>query len=165
LARCDLRPLAPRFWNSDDRPRPNAEVAPCPYALLRDILKSVKTIAVVGLSAHPTRSSREVFEYLKRRGYKMSGVNPGLAGHGVSGAPVYGHLADIPELIDMVDILRNSAQAAAVVDEALALVRKPNVMWMQLGVRDDDAAARAEAHGVRVIMNRCPKIEYARLIG
>ncbi|MDQ6702718.1 MAG: CoA-binding protein, partial [Pseudomonadota bacterium] len=91
------------------------------------------------------------------------GVNPGLAGKSVHGAAFFKTLADVPEPIDMVDIFRNSAAAGGVVDEALALNPRPWVIWMQLGVRDDAAAGRARAVGVKVVMNRCPKIEYERL--
>lgn len=141
-------------------PEPHASYSD---AELHDILKSVKTIAVVGLSSNPTRPSREVFEYMLRRGYRMIGVNPGLAGQEILSAPIYGSLADIPTAVDMVDIFRNSALAGAVVDEALELRQKPKVIWMQLNVHDAAAAHRAEAQGLRVIMNRCPKTEYARL--
>jgi predicted CoA-binding protein len=91
------------------------------------------------------------------------GVNPGLAGKSVHGAAFYKTLADVPGAIDMVDIFRNSAAAGGVINEALALNPRPKVIWMQLGVRDDVAAARAQALGVKVVMDRCPKIEYERL--
>ncbi len=94
----------------------------------------------------------------------MVGVNPGLAGKEILGAPVYAHLADIPFPVDMIDIFRNSAAAGQVVDEALALSPKPKVIWMQLDVRNDAAAQKAEAQNLKVVMNRCPKIEYLRLI-
>ena len=93
----------------------------------------------------------------------MIGVNPSLAGKSVHGTAFFKTLADVPEPIDMVDIFRNSAAAGGVVDQALALEPKPKVVWMQLGVRDDAAAARARALGVKIVMNRCPKIEYERL--
>ena len=133
--------------------------------LIRAILHRVKTIAMVGASNNVARPSYFVFKYLLGRGYRMIGVNPGLAGGDILGAPVYARLADIPEAIDMVDIFRNSEAAGAIVDEALALSPLPSVIWMQLTVRNDAAAARAEAQGVQVIMNRCPKIEYGRLSG
>jgi len=131
---------------------------------LRNILEGVKSIAVVGLSARPMRPSYYVFSFLQQRGYKMAGVNPGLAGKEVLGSPVYARLADIPFPIDMVDIFRNSAAAGGVVEEALALAPKPKAIWMQLDVRDDEAAQKAEAQNVKVVMNRCPKIEYMRLL-
>ncbi len=132
-------------------------------AFLRDILSTVKTIAMVGASDKETRPSYRVFGFLLARGYHVIGVNPGLAGKSVHGAAFFKTLADVPEPIDMVDIFRNSAAAGGVVDEALALDPRPWVIWMQLGVRDDAAAARARALGVKVVMNRCPKIEYERL--
>lgn len=131
---------------------------------IRTILIEVKVIAVVGLSAEPTRPSHYVFDFLQRSGYRMVGVNPGLAGKEILGAPVYACLADIPFPVDMIDIFRNSAAAGAVVDEALALVPQPKVIWMQLDVRNDEAAQKAAAQNLRVVMNRCPKIEYQRLM-
>ncbi len=124
----------------------------------------MKTIAVVGLSANPLRPSRIVFEFLRERGYKVVGVNPGLAGKEIDGAPVYARLADIPIAIDMVDIFRNSEAAGQVVDDALALSPKPKVIWMQLDVRNDRAAQKARAEGLKVVMNRCPHIEIPRLM-
>lgn len=136
-----------------------------PDDFLRTILTEVTTIALVGLSDEPTRPSHYVFAYLLRRGYRMVGVNPKLAGRHILGAPVYARLADIPFPVDMVDIFRNSAAAGGVVDEVLALSPKPTVIWMQLDVRDDEAAQRAKAQNLKVVMNRCPKIEYERLLG
>jgi uncharacterized protein len=136
-----------------------------PDAYIREILLSVKTIAMVGVSANPARPSYIAFKYLLGRGYKMYGVNPGLAGKTLLDAPVVAKLADIAEPIDMVDIFRNTNAAGGIVDEALALEPKPRVIWMQLSVRNDEAAARAEAQGLKVVMNRCPKIEYGRLSG
>ncbi len=134
-------------------------------APLRDILRSVKTIAVVGASNKEARPSFSVVAFLLARGYRVIGVNPALAGESVHGASFVNRLADISEPIDMVDIFRNSAAAGAIVDEALALQPRPQVIWMQLGVQDEAAAARARAQGVKVVMNRCPKIEYERLLG
>jgi predicted CoA-binding protein len=136
-----------------------------PEDLIRGILRSVRTIAMVGASNNPARPSYFVFKYLLGRDYRMIGINPGLAGGDILGAPVYARLADVPEPIDMVDIFRNSEAAGPVVDEALALTPLPKVIWMQLSVRNDAAAERAEARGVTVVMNRCPKIEYGRLSG
>ena len=134
-------------------------------AYVRGILDDVKTIAMVGASANSIRPSYFVLKYLIDKGYKLFPINPGLAGKEIVGQKVYASLGDVPEPIDMVDIFRNSEAAGAVVDEALKLSPLPKVIWMQLTVRNDEAAARAEAAGVRVIMNRCPKIEYGRLSG
>ena len=136
-----------------------------PDDLIRSILKSTKTIALVGASANEVRPSYFVLKYLLGRGYRLFLVNPGIAGTEILGAKVYGSLADIPEPLDMVEIFRNSEAADGIVDEALALDPLPKVIWMQLSVRNDAAAARAEARGVQVIMNRCPKIEYGRISG
>ena len=129
---------------------------------IRDILTSVKTIALVGWSPKPDRPSHGVAAFLKRRGYRVIPVNPGQAGQQALGETVVANLAEAGP-VDMVDIFRNSEAAAAVVDEALSLPVLPKVIWMQLGVSNDAAAAKAEAAGVKVVMNRCPKIEYARL--
>ena len=134
-------------------------------ATIKRILKGVRTIAMVGASNNNARPSYFVLKYLISRGYRLFPINPGLAGKDILGAPVYAKLADVPEPIDMVEIFRNSAAAASIVDEALKLEPLPKVIWMQLGVRNDEAAARAEARGVEVVMNRCPKIEYGRLSG
>ena len=134
-------------------------------ALIREILTKVKTIALVGASSNPARPSYIVTKYLSERGFTVLPVNPGLAGQTIVGLPVYGSLAELPEAVDMVEIFRNSAAAAGITDEALALPSPPTVIWMQLGVRNDAAAARAQARGIRVIMNRCPKIEYGRMSG
>ena len=136
-----------------------------PDDLIRLILKGAKTIALVGASANEVRPSYFVLKYLLGRGYRMFPVNPGIAGTEILGAKVYGTLAEIPEPLDMVEIFRNSEAADGIVDEALALDPLPKVIWMQLSVRNDAAAARAEARGVQVIMNRCPKIEYGRISG
>jgi predicted CoA-binding protein len=130
---------------------------------IRGILNTVKTIAMVGVSANTSRPSYFAFKYLLERGYRMIPVNPGLAGQELLGRKVYGKLADIPEPVDMVDIFRASPYALGIVQEALALNPRPQVIWMQLGVRSDEAAKLAEANGLKVVMNRCPKIEYGRL--
>ncbi len=136
-----------------------------PDDLIRTIMRATKSIALVGASSNPARPSWIVLKYLKERGYTMFAVNPGLAGGEIVGVPVYASLADLPEPVDMVEIFRNSEAAGPITDEALALPWTPKTIWMQLSVRNDAAAARAEDKGVRVIMNRCPKIEYGRLSG
>jgi hypothetical protein len=130
---------------------------------IRGILNTVKTIAMVGASDKTNRPSYFAFKYLLERGYRMIPVNPGQAGQTMLGQKIYAKLADIPEPIDMIDIFRGSQYALAIVREALPLEPRPRVIWMQLGVRNDEAAALAEAGGLQVVMNRCPKIEYGRL--
>jgi predicted CoA-binding protein len=134
-----------------------------PDSYIRGILNTVKTIAMVGISPRQNRPSYFVFKYLQERGYRMIPVNPGHAGQEILGRKVYAMLADIAEPVDMVDIFRASEHVLPVVREALALRPKPQVIWMQLSVRNDEAAALAEAEGVKVVMDRCPKIEYGRL--
>ena len=134
-----------------------------PDSYIRGILNRVKTIAMVGISPKENRPSYFAFKYLLERGYRMIPVNPGQAGKEILGQKVHARLTDIPEAVDMVDIFRNSAHVPQIVDEALALTPKPLVIWMQLTVRNDDAARRAEDSGLKVVMNRCPKIEYGRL--
>jgi uncharacterized protein len=134
-----------------------------PDSYIRGILNTVKTIAMVGASEKENRPSYFAFKYLLERGYKMIPVNPGHAGEDMLGQRIYARLADIPEPVDMIDIFRGSRYAIAIVQEALALKTRPSVIWMQLGVRNDEAAALAEANGMKVVMNRCPKIEYGRL--
>ncbi len=130
---------------------------------IRGILNTVKTIAMVGFSPKENRPSYFVFKYLLERGYRVIPVNPGQAGKEALGQKVYAKLSDIPEPIDMVDIFRSSEHALAIVQEALTLKPKPQVIWMQLAVRNDEAAKLAEEAGLKVAMNRCPKIEYGRL--
>jgi predicted CoA-binding protein len=134
-----------------------------PDAYIRGILNTVKTIAMVGLSPKDNRPSYFAFKYLLERGYHMIPVNPGQAGREILGQKVYAKLADIPEPVDMVDIFRAAQYVTGVVKEALALNPRPQVIWMQLGVRNDEAARLAEEAGLKVVMNRCPKIEYGRL--
>lgn len=136
-----------------------------PDALIRDVLKSMKRIALVGASNNPARPSFIVLKYLSERGYELLPINPGLVGQEILGRKVHGSLTDVPGPVDMVEIFRNSEAAGPITDEALKLTPPPKVIWMQLSVRNDAAAARAEAAGVTVIMNRCPKIEYGRLSG
>jgi predicted CoA-binding protein len=136
-----------------------------PDDYIRTILDEVRTIAMVGASANEVRPSYFVLKYLLAKGYRVLPINPGLAGKELLGQPVYASLAALPEPVDMIDVFRNSDAAGQVVDEAIALVSRPKVIWLQLGVRNDAAAERAEAAGIRVVMNRCPKIEYGRLSG
>jgi uncharacterized protein len=117
----------------------------------------------VGVSPKDHRPSYFAFKYLLERGYAMFPVNPGHAGSEILGRRVYSRLADVPEPIDMIDIFRASRYVEAVVKEALALKPRPGVIWMQLGIRNNAAAVEAEAAGLKVVMNRCPKIEYGRL--
>ncbi|AZN99383.1 CoA-binding protein [Mesorhizobium sp. M9A.F.Ca.ET.002.03.1.2] len=134
-------------------------------AYIAGILNSVKTIAMVGASANDVRPSYFVLKYLLGKGFSVFPINPGQAGKEILGRMTYSRLADIPEPIDMVDVFRGSAAVPGVVDDALRLDPLPKVIWMQLGVRHDEAAARAEAAGIKVVMNRCPKIEYGKLSG
>ena len=129
------------------------------------ILNEVKTIAIVGASANEVRPSFFVAKYLVAKGYEVYPVNPGHAGKEIAGRLTYAKLADIPVAIDMVDVFRASDSVPGLVDEVLKLTPLPQVLWTQLTVRHDEAARRAEAAGIRVVMNRCPKIEYARLSG
>ena len=131
-------------------------------ALIRRVLTETRTIALVGASPNPARASHHVMAFLLARGYRVIPVNPGLAGQTLQGQPVYARLADLPEPVDMVEIFRSSDAAGGVVDEALALPQPPRFIWMQIGLRDDAAAERAEDQGCAVVMNRCPKIEIFR---
>ncbi len=136
-----------------------------PYsdAKLRRILSTVRTIAMVGASTNWNRPSYFVMKYLQGKGYRVIPVNPSAAGQELQGELVYASLRDVPEPIDMVDIFRPSNAVPPIVEDAIAIGAK--VVWMQLGIRNDEAAARAEAAGIEVVMNRCPKIEFGRLGG
>ncbi|MGE5512773.1 MAG: CoA-binding protein [Bacteroidota bacterium] len=136
-------------------------------AYIAGILNEVKTIAMVGASANASRPSYFAMKYLLGKGYKVIPVNPSLAGQQILGQTAVGALADIDVPVDMVDIFRNSAAALDIVRECVRLKDKLHlkVIWMQLSVRNDEAAAEAEAAGLKVVMNRCPKIEYGRLSG
>ena len=129
---------------------------------LATLLASVRSIAIVGFSADPRRASHDVGVFLLRRGFACVGVNPGLAGQDIAGMPVVARLEDLPQPVDMVDVFRASEHVGAVVDETLALPVRPRIIWMQLGVVDCAAKARAEAAGLIVVMDRCPKIELER---
>lgn len=136
-----------------------------PVEYITDILRDVKTIALVGASNNEVRPSFFVLNYLLEKGYQVFPINPGLAGKKISGQLVYASLADVPVAIDMVDIFRNSEAALQITQEALALNVLPKVIWLQLGVRNDEAAALAEAHGLKVVMDRCPKMEFGKISG
>ncbi|MBL4721446.1 MAG: CoA-binding protein [Alphaproteobacteria bacterium] len=128
-----------------------------------EILRETDTIALVGASANWNRPSYFAMKYMQAKKFKVIPVNPGLAGQTLLGETVYASLADIEHPVDMVDIFRNSQAAGPVTEEAIAIGAK--IVWMQLSVRNDEAASVAEAAGLKVVMNRCPKIEYARLSG
>lgn len=132
-------------------------------AWIAEWLGKVRTIAVVGASPNPARPSHGVALYLARHGYTVYAINPGQAGRELNGLHFYASLADVPEPIDMVDVFRAPEHLQSVVDETLALSPRPRLIWTQLDVRDDAAAAKAEAAGVAVIMDRCPAIEIPRL--
>jgi hypothetical protein len=128
---------------------------------IRGIFARVKTIAMVGASPRPDRPSNRVMAFLQRKGFRVIPVNPQAAGQTIHGEKVIASLNDIGEPIDMVDIFRRSSEVAPVVDDAIA--KRAKIVWMQLGVRDDKAAAKAEAAGIDVVMDRCPAIEMPRL--
>jgi len=136
-------------------------------ALIARLLRSVKTIAMVGASPNPVRPSFFAMKYLLDKGFHIIPVNPGQAGKEILGETVYAQISDLPAPVDMIDIFRNSEAAGPITDEALANKDRLGlkVIWMQLGVINEEAAKRAEAAGLTVIMNRCPKIEYGRLSG
>jgi predicted CoA-binding protein len=133
--------------------------------LLRDILKRSRVFALVGVSPNPVRPSHYVGRYLGLKGYKVIPINPGHAGERLWGQTVRASLSDIPEAVDVVDIFRRPDAVPEIVDAALAMDPRPKVIWMQIGVTHPEAAAKAEAAGLTVIENRCPKIEYQRLFG
>lgn len=136
-------------------------------AYIEDVLASTKVIAMIGASANTSRPSYFVMKYMLAKGYVVHPVNPGLAGQSLLGQEVYAALENVPAPVDMVDIFRASDAALAVTREAIALSGQLNIktIWMQLSVRNDEAAREAEAAGMQVVMNRCPKIEYGRLSG
>lgn len=132
-----------------------------PY--IAGILRSVRTIALVGASANPARASYIVMKYMQSKGYRVIPVNPGLAGQTLLGETVHADLGSIAETIDMVDIFRNPEAAGPITGEAIRIGAR--VVWMQLGVVNPEAARRAEEAGLQVVMDRCPKIEFSRLSG
>ncbi|MHA1597147.1 MAG: CoA-binding protein [Alphaproteobacteria bacterium] len=135
-------------------------------ALLMDILGSVHTIAMIGASPKPQRPSNDVMRFLQEKGYRVIPVNPGHAGSEINGETVYARLADIPVDIDMVDIFRQSGAIGEIIDKTIDLAseKQIRVIWTQLGVIDRHAGGRAEAAGLTVVMDHCPKIEYQRLM-
>jgi uncharacterized protein len=138
-----------------------------PDSFIAEILRDAKSFAIVGASANARRPSYFVQKYLIAKGYRVVPINPGQAGGEILGQKVFARLADLDETVDVVDIFRNSEAALAVTQEAIALKDKLGIkaIWMQLGVRNDEAARLAEEAGFKAIMNRCPKIEYGRLSG
>ncbi|MDP2579498.1 CoA-binding protein [Shimia thalassica] len=133
--------------------------------LLKDVLKRTKSIAVVGVSMNPVRPSYFVARYMALKGYRVIPVNPGHAGKMLFGEKIRGSLSDIETPVDMVDIFRRSDAVPPIVDDALAQFPDLQTVWMQIGVENAEAAATAEARGVTVIQNLCPKMEYQRLFG
>jgi predicted CoA-binding protein len=136
-----------------------------PDYYINDILRSTKTIALVGASPNTERPSYRVMAFLLRKGYTVYPVNPGQASKEIQGQTVYATLADLPEPVDMVDVFRAADALPSLIDEILKLKHLPKAIWGQLAVRDDNAAAKAEERGIKVVMDRCPAIEYPRLIG
>ena len=138
-----------------------------PDSYIAGILQEAKSFALVGASANTVRPSYFVLKYLLAKGYRVFPINPGLAGGEILGQKVFANLAAVEEPVDVVDIFRNSEAALGVVREALAVNERLGIkfIWMQLGVRNDAAARLAEEAGLKVVMNRCPKIEYGRLSG
>lgn len=134
-----------------------------PDDVLRDVLSRPRTIAVVGFSRNPDRPSHSVARFLQRQGHRVIPVNPGLAGQTHLGEATYAGLADVPDPIDVVDVFRRSEDVPPVVEAALALDPLPRVIWMQLGIRNPEAAAAARAKGLTVVEDRCPAIEVPRL--
>ena len=136
-------------------------------AEMRRVLREVRTIAMVGVSPNWVRPSNFAMKYLQGKGYRVIPLNPGQAGKEILGEQCYASVTEMPGTVDMVDIFRNSEAAGAIVDDVLPIAseKQIKVIWMQIGIRNDNAAARAEAAGLTVIMDRCPKIEYGRLFG
>ncbi|MGR3370717.1 MAG: CoA-binding protein [Sagittula sp.] len=134
-------------------------------SFLKDVLTRTRTVAVVGVSMNPVRPSYYVARYLSLKGYKVIPVNPGHAGKKLFGQEVRVALSECPEEVDMVDVFRRSEHVPPIVEEALDVFPALKTVWMQIGVESPEAAEMAQAKGVDVVMNRCPKIEYQRLFG
>ncbi|MEP3049376.1 MAG: CoA-binding protein [Roseibium sp.] len=134
-------------------------------AFIKGILDNVKTVAMIGASANSVRPSYFVLKYLLSKGYDVWPINPGQAGKEILGQKVYSSLEELPATPDMIDIFRNSEAAGQMIDQVIASGNLPKVIWLQLSVRHDEAAKHAEKAGIKVVMNRCPKIEYGRLSG
>ena len=134
-----------------------------PDSYIRGILRQVKTIAMVGASANWNRPSYFAMKYLQAKGYRVIPVNPREAGTEILGEPAYANLTEIPEPVDMVDCFRAGEAIPPIAKQAIEIGAK--ILWMQLGIRNHQAAAEAEAAGLKVVMNRCPKIEYGRMSG
>jgi uncharacterized protein len=130
---------------------------------LLDILKNNRVVAMVGASPNRNRPSSFAMKYLQSKGYRVIPVNPVALGQEILGEKVYANLKDIPVKIDIVDIFRKSDVVPPIVDDAIAIGAK--VVWMQLGVRHEEAAAKAQRAGLKVVVNRCMKIEFGRLSG
>lgn len=164
-----MRLLVAPIFSCHSTPSIAPMTAPLHYSerTLLQILKEVKTIAMVGCSAQWNRPSNFAMKYLLGKGYRVIPVNPRYAGEKILEQTVYAHLSEIPEKFELVDIFRSSKEAASVVEQAIALASEKSisVVWMQLGVRHDEAAQQAEAAGLRMVMDRCVKIEYGRLFG
>jgi predicted CoA-binding protein len=148
---------------AEERAKPTMSHDTYTDEFLKETLNRVRTIAVVGASANWNRPSFFVMKYLQAKGFRIIPVNPKEAGTTILGEKVYASLADVPHPVDMVEIFRSSAEAGPITDDAMK--RGAKVVWMQIGVRNDAAAKRAEEAGLTVVMNRCPKIEYSRLYG
>ena len=134
-------------------------------AYIRGILLSVRSIAMIGASANKVRPSYFAAKYLKAKNFKMFPINPGQAGKEVAGALAYASLADLPQPVDMIDIFRKADALPGIVSDIMRMPELPKVVWLQLGIRDDDIAEALEMAGIKVVQNRCPKIEYGRLCG
>jgi len=163
-----LNSAPPRYMAEltlDGRARMNHDTYPDSY--IASILHDAKSFALVGASANTVRPSYFVLKYLLAKGYRVVPINPGHAGGEILGQKVFASLADLTEPVDVIDVFRSSGAALGIVEEAIALKDKLaiKVIWMQLGVRNDEAARLAENAGLKVVMNRCPKIEYGRLSG
>lgn len=133
--------------------------------LIRNILKNTKRIAMVGASPNPSRPSNGVLRFLLDKGYQVVPINPGHAGKQIHGQTVFASLADVEGPVDMVDVFRAADRLSSIIDEVLAMPNRPKVIWGQLSVRNDEAASKAEKAGITVVMDRCPAIEYPRLVG